>query len=79
MKQISIYADFNNADTSGRLRLNCDGTFRDLGEQNVELREGMSLLVYDDELEADGTAHFSTEEQIWVVTIDWKAIRQKHA
>ncbi len=68
------FANFHNADAQGRVRLTCNGTIRDLGSQNIALTEGLTLTD-DDELEADGTAHFSGEEQDWVAVIDWKAIR----
>lgn len=72
-----IYADFNNADAQGRLRLNCVGTTEDLEQQGICLGEGLTLLLYDEELEADGEAHYSAEEQMWVAAIDWERVRQK--
>ena len=78
-----IYADFRNADSQGRVRLNCTGTIEDLAEQHVELREGMQLTLYSDDLDdqgqldellAEGIASFSKEEHCWVAIIDWNAI-----
>jgi hypothetical protein len=83
-----IYADFNNADAHGRLRLNCIGTVQDLARQQVQLREGLNLALYDadaddqgmpDDLQVDGVAHYSAEEQCWVASIDWAAIRHVSA
>ena len=71
-----IYADFNNADPAGRLRLNCVGTVRDLGRFGVRLQDGLRLRVHDEELEADGEVRYSSDEQIWVAKIDWNAVRQ---
>jgi hypothetical protein len=79
MTRPTIYADFHNADTQGRLRLNCIGTTRDLATQGIVLREGLPLILSDDDLEADGEAHFAEEERLWVALIDWKAIRQQSA
>jgi len=76
MKAATGYADFNNADPNGRLRLNCVGTVEDLSKQKVELADGLKLLLYDDELEADGIVEYSQEENGWVAVIDWKAIRR---
>ena len=76
MHKPTIYADFNNADPRGRLRLNCVGTMEDLVRQGVRLREGLQLVVHDEELEADGEAQFSSEEQLWVAVIDWEKVRQ---
>ena len=75
----SIYADFNNTDPQGRLRLNVRGARDDLARQCVRLEENMSIIVHDDELEADASAQFSAEEQIWVAVIDWGMVRQKNA
>ena len=81
-----IYADFHNADSQGRLRLNCIGTMEDLAQQQVKLHPGLALTLYADdaddqgrldELEVDGVVGFSEEEHCWVATIDWEAI--KHA
>lgn len=84
MVKPKIYADFHNADAQGRLRLNCIGTIEDLAEHQVELREGLLLTLYaddlddkgrPDELQVDGVVAFSEEEHGWVAAIDWTAIR----
>ena len=36
MANPKIYADFHNADSLGRVRLNCAGTLEDLSQQRVE-------------------------------------------
>ena len=83
MEKTRIYADFNNADPHGRLRLNCAGTAEDLAKYHVELHEGLHLTLYADDLDdkgqldeltADGIVSFSAEEQCWVAAIDWTAI-----
>lgn len=74
MNRPHIFADFHNADGSGRLRLNCAGTLRDLAEQRVELHDGLVLTLYSEELEVEGLAHYSAEERLWVAAIDWRAI-----
>lgn len=86
MPQPQIYVDFNNSDASGRLRLNCIGTMNDLARHKVELRDGLPLLLYSDDLDADGqpdqllsegVVSYSEDEHIWVATIDWAAIRHR--
>jgi hypothetical protein len=83
MAKPTIYADFHNADPQGRIRLNCIGTLEDLSQQQVELREGLVLTLYADDLDAqgefaelrvDGVVSFSQEEHCWVAAIDWAAI-----
>ena len=84
MEKPKIYADFHNADSRGRLRLTCAGTLEDLAQQQVELREGLLLTLYADDLDdkgeldellVDGVVSFSAEEHCWVAAIDWTAIR----
>jgi hypothetical protein len=84
MMKPRIYADFNNADRKGRVRLDCVGTLEDLSKQQVNLREGLILTLYSDdsddqgrldELLAEGVVTFSKEENCWVAAIDWGAIR----
>jgi hypothetical protein len=79
-----VYADFQNADRHGRLRLNCVGTLEDLARQQVELREGLPLTLYADDLDekgqldellVEGVVTFSEEEHCWVAAINWAAIR----
>jgi hypothetical protein len=79
-----VYADFHNADSQGRLRLNCVGTTEDLSQQQVELREGLLLTLYSDDLNdkgqpdellVEGVVSFSEVEHCWVAVIDWDAIR----
>ena len=84
MTKPRVYADFQNADVGGRVRLNCTGTVEDLSAQGIELREGLALSLYSDdadengnldELLAEGTVSYSVDEGCWVATIDWNAIR----
>jgi hypothetical protein len=76
MAEPRVFADFHNADRQGRLRLNCNGTLEDLTQHRVELKEGIPLKLYSEDLEVDGVAHFSPEEKIWVAAIDWNAIEK---
>jgi hypothetical protein len=72
-----VFADFHNADSQGRLRLNCVGTVQDLARQGVRLREGLSLRLYSEDLEVEGIVRHSAEEGTWVAVIDWNAIETK--
>jgi hypothetical protein len=76
MSIIRIYADFHNADSEGRLRLNCVGTMEDLARYRVELRAGEKLVLYSEELEVDGVVAYSEIERLWVAAIDWNQIRE---
>jgi hypothetical protein len=77
MDKPRVFADFQNADAQGRLRLNCIGTVEDLARQSIALRDGQWLTLYSEELAVDGQVHYSTEENLWVAVIDWKAIREQ--
>lgn len=74
-----IFADFQNADRLGRLRLNCAGTLRDLADQGVRLSEGLALELYSEDLEVEGLVRHSAEEGLWVAAIDWQAIARQPA
>ncbi len=75
MSKPVIYADFNNADPGGCLRLNCLGTIEDLARLGVRLKEGLKVGLHDEEMEVEGEILYSVEERIWVAKIDWEAIR----
>ena len=75
----TVYADFHNADTRGRVRLNCDGTTRDLADKGIMLKDGLRLTLSDDELEAEGVVHFAEEEKLWVAVISRSGRRLKES
>ena len=73
-----VFADFGNADSEGRVRLNTRGTREDLSRLGMSLSESMRLTLTDyDEFEIEGVVSFSREEQIWVATIDWNVLGKK--
>lgn len=76
MKMLRVFADFHNADVQGRLRLNCLGTVEDLARQGIKLQDGQFLTLYSEDLEVEGVVQYSFEENIWVVVIDWNAIKE---
>ena len=75
MNKPKVFADLHNADTQGRVRLNCIGTIEDLARQQIVLRDGASLTLCSEELEVEGVVEFSTDEHPWVAVIDWHAIK----
>lgn len=74
-----VFADFNNADPQGRLRLNCIGTIQDLNSQQLILQSGLKVSIYSESLEVPGVVQFSDEEGIWVASINWDEIRDHDA
>jgi hypothetical protein len=80
-----VYADFNNADALGRIRLNSVGTTQDLAREQIRLSDGLMLLLYCDdanddgqsvELQANGAVEFSTNENCWVAKVNWDALQR---
>jgi len=69
-----VRVDFQNADKSGRVRLNTAAALADLRRQQVTLEAGAELLLVDAELSAKGRAVFSENEGIWVAAVDWDAV-----
>ena len=59
VNKLRVFADFNNADEQGYLRLNCIGTIDDLASQKIELEDGQALTFYSEDLEVDGIVEYS--------------------
>ena len=76
MNKPRVFADFHNADAKGRMRLNCAGTEADIKRQEIVLQDGQSLIIYSEELETTGVVHYSEEEKLWTIVIDWSAIQE---
>src|SRR5262245_44264645 len=75
-----ILVDFTRVDRHGRLCLDIPGTVRELDRYGITLREGVRLVVYEDDGNDDdvvddligvATATFDDEEGRWV-GIGWK-------
>ena len=67
-----IFADFNNADKNGKVRLNTSGSLKDIQRLQIDLKEGMEILLDDqDGLVTMGQLGYSEEEKIWVAEINW--------
>ncbi|MFA6984816.1 MAG: hypothetical protein WC213_01240 [Arenimonas sp.] len=60
-----IYADFNNRDADGCLRLNNAGTVNDLAEKSIVLTEGTRLVVSDGDLMAEIVVRSPCREGVW--------------
>lgn len=70
---ISVFADFNNTDAQGRVRLNCVGTIQDLNRLGIVLYDGKEVILDDrDGLRTPGIVRFIGENG-WVAEIDWKS------
>ena len=68
-----VFADFNNADHLGRVRLNTVGASDDIQRNGIVLTNGMQVTLYDGELIIVGTVRFDDAEG-WVAEIDWSLL-----
>jgi hypothetical protein len=70
---LRIYADFNNCDEQGRVRLNTVGSLRDIDVLQRDMAPGLRVIVYTpDELEVEADLEFDV---IWLGTPDWATIK----
>jgi len=82
---VKLWTDFNASSDNG-LRLNCKGTIEDLSRQGLELKEGMKLLLWDedtdetnnqDNLVVEAVAHYDDKLKIWEGVFNWDDIRHE--
>lgn len=74
-----VFVDFGNADDRGRVRLNTEGTIDDLCNQDIELVEGLELILYQVGVEMKATVTYSHEESQWVAKADWWGYIEKNS
>ncbi len=68
--------DFHNADSLGRVRLNTNGTLKDINRLKITMQPGLTLELNDqDSLTTFGVVEYSEEEKIWVAKINWSDLR----
>jgi hypothetical protein len=72
-----IWVDFQNSDTYGRVRLSSVGTVDEVNRLGIVLSEGLDVVLYCLELEADGVVLYSAEEKRWVAKVDWDKVRDR--
>lgn len=70
----TIFADFQNADIHGFVRLNTEGTRADLARVGLTLFEGLRLILSDGELEAEALVMKPGIEGLWRAQIDWSVL-----
>ena len=79
-----IYVDLNTLSGDGTVQLERRGTFSDLERFRIELRDGLALAFWSDDVDdagnedpllLEGVAHFDREKNRWVATVDADGIR----
>jgi hypothetical protein len=78
-RRFTIYADFNNADSDGRLRLNIRGSLADLERIGSDLAPGLEVELESEDLRCSGVLEHAVDEGIWVAVIDWNAVEDRSA
>lgn len=66
----TIFADFNNIDEEGCIRLNCVQTLNDIKTQGIKLKSGLKIKLTDGKLIAEGRVMYSKIESIWTVLVE---------
>ncbi|HEU5285899.1 MAG TPA: hypothetical protein VFU20_05235, partial [Sphingomicrobium sp.] len=74
---LTIYADFQNADREGYVRLNTEGTQADLCRVGLALSEGLRLCLSDGELRTTAVVVQPGTEGVWRAKIDWSGLSQE--
>lgn len=82
-----IYADFNKLDEDRSAILACRGTIEDLAALNLELNEGMRVVLYMpddldergslDFLEVDAVIEFNQALNCWVGAFVWDELEYR--
>ncbi|MCZ6681058.1 MAG: hypothetical protein O7E52_27880 [Candidatus Poribacteria bacterium] len=72
---IHIYADFNNCEENGKVRLNTNGSLSDLSEVNDKIHPDMSVWLYDEEFEVEAKLEYNQKWKIWLGAPNWSTIR----
>lgn len=73
----TIYADFQNADVDGYVRLNTAGTLNDLAVGGLSLFEGLRVNLSDGELKTEAVVVPPGSEGVWRARIDWAGLQQR--
>jgi len=82
--QPHLYADFQNVDPEGRIRLNTAGTSEDLARQK-RIFSGQQAQLYTDDGDSEGgltipgTQEVSEAEGIWIAVVDWSLLHRNQA
>lgn len=71
-----LFADFNNLDGRRRVRLNTRGTLDDLAALQISLRDGMQVILDDDDEFIVVAIVRQCPVEGWVAEFDWSTIEK---
>jgi hypothetical protein len=78
-----VWVDFMRVDWERRVKLDLPGTRRDLERWGIELADGLRLVLYTEDADAEGrvddlvtvgTVRYDSDEDQWTAEIDWVAL-----
>lgn len=72
---IHIYADFNNCEENGNVRLNTNGSLNDLFRMKSKIHTGMFAWLYDEEFKVEAKLEYDGKWKIWLGEPNWSTIR----
>ena len=79
-----VFVDFQRTDGQGHLLLDTPGTRDDLARHNIDLRDGLEMLVYEDDADDAGNpdplvarsiVRFDPIQRRFVAHVNWTQIR----
>jgi hypothetical protein len=86
MKLPEIYADFNNLDDDGRIRLTTVGSITDIARLGIQLRDGLELVLATDDADdagnrddvlADAVIRYNEVDKCWVAQVNWDEVKNR--
>lgn len=72
---IRIYADFNNSEKNGKVRLNTNGSLSDLFKVKHKIHRDMVVWLYDEEFEVETKLEYDEKWKVWLGEPDWSTLR----
>jgi hypothetical protein len=70
---VRVWADFNNRDEQGRVRLNTVGSLKDIEKHHDEIREGTKVILNaEDDFEVEARLTF---DKVWRAIPDMTTIK----
>jgi hypothetical protein len=72
---IRIYADINNCEENGKVRLNTHGSLSNLFKREKKIHTGMLVWLHDEEFEVESKLEYDQKWKIWLGEPNWSTIR----
>ena len=77
---LRIFADFNNMDGRGRVRLNCIGSLEDIERLGDQIKIGATVILDEPyEFEVRAVLDYDEQQGTWVGHPDWDTVTHHDA